>query len=337
MYYLNGNLMYDIKDLKVLVDKYIQSELDMESDAYKEFINAISKVSKTDRKKVWKYLDTRMQEEKKNGKKIKKTKWELKDILQLIFGSIFIIGFIIALVIAFDIKAFIFILIIVLCIVISSVSVEEKSLKSEKILKNNREKIIEKLKHDGFNSSISIPYSENYIGAAFMVDEENKKIALCHYIDTSVEYISFNQIIDVEILKDNANVMKGGVGRAVVGGVLAGGVGAIVGANTRDSKELLHSLKIRIITNDIKTPLYVIDLIYNEISVKNHEYNTILDIANKIYSLIFSIVNENGNQNINVSEDKAIDQIEKLSILKEKMIITQEEFELKKKELLNKI
>lgn len=170
-----------------------------------------------------------------------------------------------------------------------------------------------------------------------MVDHENKKIALCHYSNAFIEYISFNQIINVEILKNNATIMKGGIGRAVIGGVLAGGIGAVVGASTRDSEELLYSLKIRVITNDINKPLYVIKLNYNKIAVGSQEYNTIVDTANKIYSLIFSIANKDNKQNSSTGENNPLEQIEKLATLKEKKFITDEEFETKKKELLNKI
>lgn len=43
MYYFNGNLMYDLDELKILVDDYIQSGLDMESESYKKNCTSNSK------------------------------------------------------------------------------------------------------------------------------------------------------------------------------------------------------------------------------------------------------------------------------------------------------
>ena len=66
-------------------------------------------------------------------------------------------------------------------------------------------------------------------------DINRKEISIIDaYADTH-KLINFNQIIECEIIEDNTTIMKGGVGRAIVGGVLAGGVGAIVGAGTRST------------------------------------------------------------------------------------------------------
>ena len=44
-------------------------------------------------------------------------------------------------------------------------------------------------------------------------------------------------ILDFELLEDGNSVIKGGLGRAVVGGALFGGVGAIVGGTTGGRKQ----------------------------------------------------------------------------------------------------
>ena len=66
--------------------------------------------------------------------------------------------------------------------------------------------------------------------------------------------------------------MKGGVGRAIVGGALAGGAGAIVGANTRASKNMIYNLQIRIITSNINNSLYTINIINNSTGVDVNSY-----------------------------------------------------------------
>lgn len=52
------------------------------------------------------------------------------------------------------------------------------------------------------------------------------------------DYLLFNydQIVDFELLKDGSSIASGGLGRTAVGGLLFGGVGAIVGASTGRKK-----------------------------------------------------------------------------------------------------
>lgn len=58
--------------------------------------------------------------------------------------------------------------------------------------------------------------------------------------------IPFETIIACELLEDNSTVLKSGVGRAVVGAAIAGEVGAIIGASSRESSDMVNSLIVRI-------------------------------------------------------------------------------------------
>ena len=64
---------------------------------------------------------------------------------------------------------------------------------------------------------------------------------------------NYSDIVDFELLEDGESIAKGGLGRAVVGGVLFGGIGAVVGGITgkKKSKPVCNSLKIKITLNDI--------------------------------------------------------------------------------------
>ena len=68
-------------------------------------------------------------------------------------------------------------------------------------------------------------------------------------------------MIECSIEEDGVTIESGGVGRAVVGGVLAGGVGAVVGAATRSSKPTTLSLSVRLVTRNLDRPLYKILII----------------------------------------------------------------------------
>lgn len=173
-----------------------------------------------------------------------------------------------------------------------------------------------------------------------LIDEHNKKIAICNTKPReTIEIIDFSKIIECQLLEDSNIIQKGGIGRAVVGGVIAGGVGAIVGATTRQSKNIVNDLQIRILTNDINNSFYIIHIIDTETKKDSLIFKHSMEFANNVYSTIIAIIKLNDNSNnigITTNEDFE-QQIEKLSNLKEKGIITQEEFDKSKKKILSKL
>lgn len=170
------------------------------------------------------------------------------------------------------------------------------------------------------------------------INEKKEKILI--YVNKNIfDEISFKDIIKCEIIEDKNVIMKGGVGRAILGGAIAGGVGAIVGANTRKSKNMVNKLQIQIITSNINNSLHTINIIDENAGIETNSYRYINGIrfANDVYSTIISIINNN-TQNMKKSDNEDYyQQLEKLASLKEKNIITEEEFENKKKILLDKI
>lgn len=128
---------------------------------------------------------------------------------------------------------------------------------------------------------------------------------------------------------------------------MQGGAGAIVGANTRKSKNIVSNLSVRIVTNELENPLYTLDLITNQIDINKPLYNRLyklaLEFASNIYATLQAIINDN-NRNMskhNSSKEKSsnngLEQLEKLAELKQKGIITQEEFDESKKKILSKL
>ena len=84
-------------------------------------------------------------------------------------------------------------------------------------------------------------------------------------------------------------IESGGVGRAVVGGVLAGGVGAVVGAATRSSKPTTLSLSVRLVTRNLDRPLYKILIIKEATKRDTPEYRYRKRLAEQIYATMISI------------------------------------------------
>ena len=148
---------------------------------------------------------------------------------------------------------------------------------------------------------------------------------------------SFDDILDFELLEDGGTIAKGGLGRAVVGGVLFGGVGAVVGGVTgkKKGKPTCTSLKVKITLNDMECPAAYINLIETETKKDSMTYQACERIAQEILSLLQVMVDSNkATQATTTQEVSAADEILKFKQLLDNGIITQEEFDAKKKQLL---
>jgi hypothetical protein len=188
------------------------------------------------------------------------------------------------------------------------------------------------------HKTYNITHSYN-INKQVIFDFLNKKIAILDVITTTIKYVDFNEIIACELIEDNATIMQGGFGRAVVGGVLAGGVGAIVGASLRDSTNVVNNLSIRIVTSDISDALVMITLIQSVVKRSDLEYEELMNTAQDIYSTVISIIESNKkdirDMTDSIGSKSVAVRIRELAKLKEEGLLTEEEFNKKKKELLN--
>lgn len=156
-----------------------------------------------------------------------------------------------------------------------------------------------------------------------------------------------NDLNDYEIKVDNEIVVtsktktKKGIGKAVAGGLLFGGVGAIAGAaagnskskTTQTQKEIHHySLVLKI--NDLSRPSYLINIDSAQIA---EEIVATLDIFsnNKKEEVAYAeeVVEVKEEKPANHDYDK-FEEIKKYKELLDGGIITQEEFDIKKKEIL---
>lgn len=154
----------------------------------------------------------------------------------------------------------------------------------------------------------------------------------------------FDDIVEYELLEDGDTITKGGLGSAIVGGVLLGGVGAVVGGVTggKKSKTIINSLKIKITVNDFQNPTVYIDLINTKTKSDSFVYKTNYNAAQQILSIFSLIQKQNDNQQVETSYDESkssvvsvADEILKFKSLLDSGIITQEEFDAKKKQLMN--
>jgi hypothetical protein len=122
-------------------------------------------------------------------------------------------------------------------------------------------------------------------------DFSHKKMIILDLLNYSIRYVEFKEILDCEIIEDNSTIMKGGIGRAVVGSVLAGGVGAVVGVGSRRSTDIVRNLSVRIITRQVSDPMIMLTFINYEVERSGRIYKDKFQNANELYSTIVSIIN----------------------------------------------
>ena len=133
----------------------------------------------------------------------------------------------------------------------------------------------------------------------------------------------------------------GGLGRAVLGGILFGGVGAIVGGITGAGriKQVCRSMKLSVSLKNAHVNVAYIHFISTEVKTGGFIYRTAQDCSQRCSSLLETILDENRSMELTAEYNSTqvystADEILKFKALLDQGILTQEEFQAKKKELL---
>lgn len=200
----------------------------------------------------------------------------------------------------------------------------------------------------------------------FAIDEKNEKISLI--TEFTSKTISFSDIIGVELVEDGNTISKKSttrsIGGAIIGGVLAGGAGSIIGglSGSTTQKNTVSSLSVKILLRNIENPNLVITCfdaqkmtigrkksIKTEGETESYIYKICKKNADEIKDLTSIIIDkcdrkaEPNNQIIepkpSIVEPKSTnliaDELMKLNELKEKGIITEDEFLVQKQKILS--
>ncbi|WP_252247202.1 DUF4428 domain-containing protein [Clostridium sp. ZBS4] len=200
----------------------------------------------------------------------------------------------------------------------------------------NDEKTKEELTR--FNTSKSI-------GSFLQIDENQCKIKIINSTqgqNAKFQIYNYEDILSCELFEDGINVTKGGLGRALVGGTLVGDIGAIVGSVTgpkKTSKEFVGTLGVKVTVKDLTSPTIYIQIISRKTKTSSAVYQNGCRFADDILSTLSIIINKNMGNNVKQQETsyKTLDsatEIKKFKQLLDEGIITSEEFNAKKKQLL---
>lgn len=121
----------------------------------------------------------------------------------------------------------------------------------------------------------------------FYIDNSSMRWMVTYVQGTSRPY-HIGEVIGWELVENGERYKsEGGVLRAVAGGALFGGVGAIVGATTANKVRTINHLAVNIYTSDINTPLVVVHChAGSNIRSDSFQYSVACSTANDIMSAL---------------------------------------------------
>lgn len=203
---------------------------------------------------------------------------------------------------------------------------------------------------DYFSPSLTVMHCNCQYLISF--DDDRRKILYT----TANEYIKhifeYKNVISVEKIEDsNITFSKSTtrtIGGGIIGGVIGGGAGAIIGGLSGDSKgeRTVREVKIKILLRNYQTTAIYIDCLALDFEIKTDcdYYRTITNETRKIldkFSVIIDLIDreEKSKQNTlaeipSSSTNSIADELEKIYSLKEKGLISVEEYDKLKTKLL---
>nr|WP_275940705.1 SHOCT domain-containing protein [Neobacillus terrae] len=215
---------------------------------------------------------------------------------------------------------------------------------------------LEKLREVTFFKIDKIFEGSSFYSDAVAVDEKNKKVA---FIEGQRYRIYNNRdILSSEVLIDGKETMKTSrssqLGGALIGGALAGGVGAIIGglSGTQTKDTEVSKIDLRITVKDINNPSYSLNFFnfehYSKGVIMPHPIDLLkneIEQAQQLHTIISVLIKQAIDaDNFEKPTQQKIEgesgissianEIRELGKLRDEGLISQEEFENKKTKLL---
>lgn len=219
---------------------------------------------------------------------------------------------------------------------------------------NNHIKTIEQISKDlndidGFNpSNIYVPHDGK---SAIAIGDNDKQICFVNNESSfSPTLVSYRDLLSVEIIEDGESITKTSrssqIGGALLGTVLLGGVGTIIGglSGNKTTTDKVSSLVLRIVINDTKNPDRYITFLNSESKKSDYGYKIAIENIRKWQSSVNVLIrkadiedekNKESSAAAQIYKPSNISDLEKLAELRDKGILTDEEFQSEKMKILN--
>ena len=173
----------------------------------------------------------------------------------------------------------------------------------------------------------------------FFLMDKPKELWTVPYAATAIKKIpridpamifSYDAIKSYELIENGNCLAKGGRGMAPIGGLLFGEDGMGFSGNSEET-DVCEELQIRINLQNVNVPRIFINLIFKDIEKEKRAYGAAILTAQKILSALENITGSKGEGAV----PSPADEIKKYKELLDMGAITPEEYEEKKKKLLN--
>lgn len=162
--------------------------------------------------------------------------------------------------------------------------------------------------------------------------EADRSLQLLHFPSKYGRVFKFSELDSVELVEDGEVVSKSGLGRAVAGGLLFGGAGAIVGGITgKKDKSMVNNISLRINFNNPWIKIEELKLLEVQTKKDSLLYKTTITYVKKLKDELESYVTKDVPVSSGASE---ADELLKFKSLLDAGVITQEEFDKKKQQIL---
>lgn len=211
----------------------------------------------------------------------------------------------------------------------------------------------DELKNMGVTLRNSIPALKAYNNYAFITDDVNGYVVIV--TSSSMHVYLYSDIVSISYEENGNDMYNKSIGGAVVGGLLFGGVGAIVGSNAAKTikNKKIEMMSIKILLKNTANPTIMLkiykagadggiletknpaDRIYyeglmKEVSGIRDMFSVILDIVNRD-----NICKSSKEHSATPSTRTVADELIKLMKLKDAGALSEEEFQQQKTKLLN--
>ena len=175
----------------------------------------------------------------------------------------------------------------------------------------------------------------------FMADYKNKKWLLMNKNNIG-RFYDFSIVLSYEIYEDGDCVVKGSIGRSLIGGVFFGIMGAIIaGRGKKNIQNNCNSLKLIIRINEIDNPMIELVAIDAPTSKDSSTYKSRVKSLQEICACFEFMINNKTLEEATIIENSQIEtkskkeQLQELKELLDDGLITEEDYNKKKQEILN--
>lgn len=211
-------------------------------------------------------------------------------------------------------------------------------IQQQTVKEMQRQAIIEQAKSDRIKSELFDRAPK--FGKRLCVNQEKRKWTILDQFKYQTIH-DFDDLIDYEVSENGTTVQNGRAASATIGALLFGTVGAIVGSSmSKQSREIVSDLHIRIVINQIEAPSENIRLIQYPTEKSSSAFKDAVTDCEQIVSALQFILRNNEQCARQAERARAIyafsiaDEILKFKKLADDGLISKEEFEHQKQKLL---